>query len=249
MILTDESYSQFDKKIVSYLTEEDVDFVDIGASDGVSESNTFLLAKQRAKGVSIEADAHKFNNMLQSYNGLDVTCLNLRITPENVENILLSTKIRKDFSFLSLDIDGYDFFVLDKLLSTFRPKLICAEINEKIPYPIKFSVLFSQSYSWKGDHFYGFSVAKAEEICKKHNYKLIDIDYHNIFLAPAESPLIEVDFQNAYETGYVKAKNRKEIFFYNSNVDHWHDIKDNYILMQEIKSFYKEYVGQYEIGV
>ena len=35
--------------------------------------------------------------------------------------------------FLDLDIDGYDYFVLETLLSKHKPKLISCETNEKIP--------------------------------------------------------------------------------------------------------------------
>jgi hypothetical protein len=62
------------------------------------------------------------------------------VTPNNVVSLLLANDTPKEFAFLNLDLDGYDYFVLEQILTHYRPKLICKEINEKIPPPIKFSV-------------------------------------------------------------------------------------------------------------
>ena len=53
-------------------------------------------------------------------------------------------------------------------LSDYRPRLICSEINEKIPPPIKFTVKYSPNHYWQGDHFYGQSISQLYKLCKKY---------------------------------------------------------------------------------
>jgi len=95
--------------------------------------------------------------------------------------------------FLNIDIDGYDYYVLDAILSTYRPHLITAEINENIPPPIKFSILYTKNGSWNGwsgkssDHFFGMSISKLYDLCIKHSYDLINLNYNNAFLMPHET--------------------------------------------------------------
>jgi len=247
--LNNESFSLFDNKITMLLNliesgNNDIDFVDIGSSDGTSESNSFLLAKSNCKGFCAECDPVKFAAMKKCYEGIqNVRLSNERVTPSNVVPLLMESDVRTDFSFLSLDIDGYDYFVLESLLNVYRPKLICTEINEKIPYPVKFTVLYSDEYAWSGNHFYGMSLAKLEDICKHFNYKLIELDLYNAFLCPEEVGPHALDFSEAYTLGY---KNRKRPA-YNANVDHWLEIKDKKTLIDNIASFYHLYEGKYSI--
>jgi len=80
-----------------------------------------------------------------------------------------------------IDIDGYDYFVLDELLSAFRPAIICAEINEVIPPPIKFTVKWHPSYVWGENHFFGQSICQLNLLCEKYDYALVEL--HQIIRA------------------------------------------------------------------
>ena len=44
----------------------------------------------------------------------------------------------------------------EEWLTRYRPELICAEVNEKIPPPLKFSVRWDPNYRWSNDHFWRF---------------------------------------------------------------------------------------------
>lgn len=110
--------------------------VDIAASDGKSQSNTFALFNAGWWGLAVECDSEKFSELASNYKKFtDVNLSKNKITPDNVVDLLKANNAPIDFDFLNLDIDGYDYFVLEEILKSFRPRLLCVEINEKIPPP------------------------------------------------------------------------------------------------------------------
>lgn len=59
------------------------------------------------------------------------------------------------------------------------------EINEDIPPPLRFVVKFDRDFQLRY-HFYGYSIAALEDLCEKHNYGILTLEYNNAFLAPRE---------------------------------------------------------------
>jgi hypothetical protein len=142
------------------------------------------------------------------------------VTPDNVVHILKSCSVPDQFAFLNLDIDGYDYYVLDQLLSQYRPMLISAEINEKIPPPIKFTVKYDPEYQYDGDHFFGQSLSQLLELCKHHQYSIVEVYYNNALLIPTElNPHATLTPESAYISGYKDRKERKIKFPWNADVE------------------------------
>ncbi|PKL75118.1 MAG: hypothetical protein CVV27_17060, partial [Candidatus Melainabacteria bacterium HGW-Melainabacteria-1] len=94
--------------------------------------------------------------------------------------------IPRQFGFLSLDIDSFDFDILATLLCNYRPALICAEINEKIPPPLRFRVQYDPDFIYSGDHFYGMSLASLYDLSQHHDYQLLELCFNNAILIAAE---------------------------------------------------------------
>ncbi|MBT4447590.1 MAG: hypothetical protein HOD06_02510 [Candidatus Komeilibacteria bacterium] len=209
------------KKYLKYIKRKDNYCVDIAASDGMTQSNTLFLYKKNWGGLAVEFDSKKFAILSSHYKKFpNVTLMKVKVTPDNVLAILKSSSTPKNFTFLNLDIDSYDYFVLDKLLSDYRPRLICSEINEKIPPPIKFTVKYSPNHYWQGDHFYGQSISQLYKLCRKYKYKLVALHYCNAFLMPQEitgpqnlSPRL------AYDDGYRNKVDRKKKFPWNKDME------------------------------
>jgi len=157
------------KKYLSLMKDADNYCVDIAASDGMTQSNTLFLFKQGWRGLAVEFDPIKFSILSNYYKAFPkVDLMKVKVTPMNIIELLKANSVPQKFTFLNLDIDSYDYFVLDKLLSSYRPRLICVEINEKIPPPIEFTVKYSPEHSWEGDHFYGQSISQLYKLCKKY---------------------------------------------------------------------------------
>jgi hypothetical protein len=224
-------------------------YVDIGCSFPDSSPSPSIEEIKNSKITFLaELDPEKFNINKQTYNNCDnVKLCNTRIQPDNIIE-LLETNIGSavnEIYLLKINIDGYDYFVLDSFLKKYRPHVINAEINEKIPPPIKFSVLYNEKYSWDVSHFYGMSMSMAYELCKNHNYSLVDFEFNNganVILVDNKKITSEYTSYTPeilYKEKYIGNDYHNSII-YNQDVLHWQNLEPN-DLIKEIKSFYKKY--------
>ncbi len=223
--------------------------VDIGAGDGRTGSNSLALLKQGWKGLAVEYDDRKFSKLQDLYRRLpNAIASQNRVTPDNVLALLAEYQIEKQPTMLSLDIDSYDYLVLEKILSQFRPRLIITEINEKIPPPIKFMVNYDPDFVLR-EHFFGYSIAWLEELCAKHGYALIDLEYNNAFLAPKElAGSRALTAEAAYRKGYLERRDRREKFHRNENMEALHSLspEDG---VKFIRQFFAHVSDKYDISI
>jgi len=241
---------QYIDGLITTLQLQDTTYVDIGASDGIEMSNTYFLAQRGWQGICVEYNQEKYNALIRNYGSYtNVKCMHRKATPDTVLDIL-DGNIPKTFSFLNLDIDGYDYFVLDKLLSNYRPTIICTEINEKIPPPIKFTVLYSDSYYWSNALFFGQSISQVQQLCNDHNYSIINVEYNNVFL-------INNDIQHSFTTlspldawtnGYFNKSDRTRRFSHNNGFEPIYKMPVEEAVAF-INNVYNKHQGQYKIEI
>lgn len=187
--------------------------VDIAAADGKSGSNTYALYKAGWQGLAVEAAPAVFTRLGLNYRELpSVTLYRGWVTPENVVVLLQAAGIPPNFGFLSLDIDGYDHDVLDALLTVYRPRLVCVEINERFPPPMLFNTPYSPNYAYNGDGCSGQSLSMLDRLRAQHDYALIGLDYINAFLVPIECGLPTIVPTEAYRIGYADRPDRLRRF-------------------------------------
>jgi hypothetical protein len=245
-------YSRLDEQIIikKYLDMFKINnkyCVDIAAMDGVTMSNTFALYKEGWGGLAVEFDSENFSYLSYIYrNFKNVNLAKCMVTPLNVLSLLTVNDVPEKFGFLNLDIDGYDYFVLEQLLLKYRPTLICVEINEKIPPPIKFTIKWDPTYVWAGDHFYGQSISQLYTLCIKHKYALVELHYNNAFLVPLEcNPKSILSPEEAYKTGYLNKLDRKKFFSWNKNMEEVLTMQPAQAL-KFIENFFSKYKGKFE---
>ncbi|HEY9286231.1 MAG TPA: hypothetical protein VIP46_22460 [Pyrinomonadaceae bacterium] len=223
--------------------------VDIGAGDGRTGSNTLALFKSGWRGVGVEWDARKFAKLANVYERLpDVSACRLRVTPGNVVALLEAYGVERDFGVLSVDIDSYDYWVLDAVLRRFRPGIVVTEINEKIPPPIAFRVNYDPDFRPR-HHFFGYSIACLEELCARRGYALVELEYNNAFLAPAElAGARSLPVEAAYRRGYLERPDRHEKFHRNENMEALHALSPEEGV-RFIRQFFSDLSGRYELGL
>lgn len=108
---------------------------EFGAWDGIYLSNTFNLIQKGFKGVFIEGDKDKFQDLLKTCkNYPNIIPINAYVDYEGentLDNLLQKTDIPFDFELLSIDIDSFDYHVW-RSLKLYRPKIVIIEINSGI---------------------------------------------------------------------------------------------------------------------
>lgn len=228
--------------------------IDIGASDGVSGSNTYPLFRQGYHGFAVEPVPDRFSNLADAFKSFNVTLFRICATPENVLEIFKSCNTPKNPTFMNFDIDSYDYYVLSKIFSEYRPQLVCAEINEKIPTPIKFKVHYTPNpkfdHTKVGNYFFGMSISALGELCEQFHYDLVTLNYNNAFIVPHECNVFSTALtpEDAYRKGYVEKSDRKERFPWNAAMEPLLEM-DAENGMKFIDSLYSEYRGEYSLSM
>ncbi len=223
--------------------------VDIGAGNGVRWSNSYALLLEGWRVLGIEADQQKFSLLTRVYrNSPKAHAVHCRAEPKNIASLFRSLDIEENFSVLSLDIDGNDYWVLDAILSSFRPGLIVTEINEKIPPPIRYLVKYDPDFTLR-HHFYGYSIASLADLCARHGYGILELEYNNAFLAPAEfGDSRFIDAETAYSSGYRNRPDRKQRFKLNFDMEELLSMTPEEG-MAFLQRFYFKDAGNYYLGL
>lgn len=198
---------------------------DIAAGDGITQSGTLRLLRQAGgawRGLAVEADPDRFLLLAAAYRTLrNVSLDRVHVTPDNIAAILRAHDVSHDFEVLDLDLDSYDLFVVEALLAEYRPLVVSMEINEKVPPPIDFAVLFRPDHVWSGDHFYGCSIVAACRVLKPRGYILEGVEYNNAFFVRRDraGDLRDLDPAEAYDAGYRNRPDRRVLFPWNADLE------------------------------
>lgn len=123
-------------------------FYDIGGGDGFYLSNTRHLGNLGWKGVILDRE-----------NGINIT----------TENVL--EHIEDGFDLLSIDIDGNDYWVIERILTEHKPRVIIAEFNPA--FTDSRTIKYNPLHSWAGDDYYGFSLLAGVKLGIAHGYTTI----------------------------------------------------------------------------
>ena len=190
-------------------------FVDIGAGDGIDMSNTYLLAAGGANGISIEYNESKFAMMAVTYRDLpNVKLSRCAATPINICYLLKGLFCPMKIDVLNLDIDSYDYYILEVLLKEFDFKILVLEINPIFPIEIDFAVNFPNG-EWDGSFFQGMSLSMAYKLLNKSNYSIIHIN--KAFVLAVKNDLILKDFPFIQQDQLGEALNKSMNDFSNYN--------------------------------
>jgi len=104
---------------------------------------------------------------------------------ENVIPLMRTYRVPEVFDALSIDLNGNDYWVLDKVLSHYRPNLVIAEFNASRTKAE--AIKYNPSFRWGSDDYYGFSFEAAKKIASRHGYRIIfQNDELNLYMVAEE---------------------------------------------------------------
>ena len=172
--------------LLSTLEQPNRYFVEIGASDGLENNTSFLAFVKKYNGVMVEGNHFKATNAarhLQSMNW-GVRYLNLFITPETART-LVSECIQPEPDFFSLDIDGNDFYIAQRLLeSGLHPKVMCVEYNSTFGPEMAITIPYRQDFDYMQAHptgfYYGVSLEGWKKLLGNYGYQFVTVDTRGI---------------------------------------------------------------------
>ena len=99
------------------------------------------------------------------------------ITVENILSIVnkgLNHLKVKELDLISVDLDGNDFHIVEKILNSgFFPKVFILEYNAKFPPPVEFKINYNPEHQWKNDDYFGTSLESWNSLLTKFGYRLL----------------------------------------------------------------------------
>jgi len=134
-------------------------------------------------GVLIEADTSRYSELKSLHDPLGNICINKEVScqPTSTQSLLSilkrdAQKLSYDFDFLSIDVDGIDYWLLVNVLEGgYRPKCICIEFNPTMPSDL----IYIQPRDDNIRH--GSSLSAMVELANNEGYTLIETTLFNAF--------------------------------------------------------------------
>ncbi|HDY89390.1 MAG TPA: hypothetical protein ENH82_14905 [bacterium] len=156
--------------------------VEFGAWDGMKYSNVYSLIRHQGwKGILIEADKKRFEQLCRNTEMLDVMVFNKFIEADgqnSIDELFRSEKLDPNVGVLSIDIDSHDYWIF-KYMEYIKPVVVVIEHNDSIPGYIY--------YHDPEDKVILRSSAKAiEKLGQEKGYKLICCTIANCILVKNE---------------------------------------------------------------
>ncbi len=168
--------------IINYISKKlDIkkfNFVEIGFD--FYENNSLNLLSQSNKGLFVDGSEEKvfllrnILKLLYPFKKIDV--IKKLINKENINNIILEFfEKNEEIDFLSIDVDGIDYYIFENLL--IRPKIICIEYNFWFGKNIKCSVPYNKDFIWKeGSLYSGASLKALNSLANQKDYFLVALE-------------------------------------------------------------------------
>ncbi len=144
--------------------------VDIGAGDGWNLSNVRAMINRGWKALLIDGKETPSDGVVRAL-----------VTAENVDQLLDDNGAPDEPDFMSLDIDGIDWWVLNATRR--RPRLMLVEFNGALPRGKAITVPYDPHFRHDGTTYYGASFAAFVKLGHQRGYvPLCQIQEQNLFL-------------------------------------------------------------------
>ena len=177
--------------IFEWIAKNGSDFVivDIGAGDGISQSNVAKsIYYYRLDAILVEGNGLKFSQLALNYQTYDnVSLVKSFVTRDNVAGLIDSSRLNGANYVLSLDIDSYDLYVMESILLINPPALVCLEWNPLFRPPVEFSVTPNYTTGWRGDWFWGASIESWNQMLNRFDYGITTVLGVSFFAEPRSS--------------------------------------------------------------
>lgn len=137
--------------------------VEFGSGDGYNASNTLYLEYQGWKRVMFDRNHHS----------PEINLHRAVLTADNICETFRGAGVPKEFDFVSVDIDGNDYWLLESLLKEFSPAVIMVETNCRFAPDVCKVMKYDPNYSWDGHSWYGASPKAFKFLAEKFGYTVV----------------------------------------------------------------------------
>jgi len=164
--------------LVSEVSIVNKTFIEFGV-ENFSESNCrYLLMKSDWNGFVIDSSQKNIKKLKNSYYfwKYDLQALVAFIDINNINELLIKSGFERDLGILSIDIDGNDYHILNKI-DCFDPRIIICEFNPLFGNDRKITVPYDPKFYRTRKHYsnlyWGASINALRSLLTKQDYTLV----------------------------------------------------------------------------
>lgn len=156
-------------------------FVEFGF--GAAQCNALrLMLKEEFQGLLMDGSHENvayFKRAAEQHEIDRVKAVQTFITLENLPHLVKDNGVPRDIDFLSLDVDGNDYWFWEAL-DCISPRVVCIEYNAGIGPDLALTVPYDAAFERYSKHasgfYYGASLAALESLGRRKGYYLIGCD-------------------------------------------------------------------------
>jgi hypothetical protein len=155
-------------------------FVEFGVQDGLECNTAHLSLDKDWSGLLIEGNERFYRSLCVNYaQHHKVRTAHQFVTRENIAVIFQYYAVPAEFDFLSVDIDGNDYWVW-MALAAYRPRVVVIEYNAAFPPPRKAVIEYNPKFVWNGTSYFGASLSSLAALGKRLGYALVGADLRGV---------------------------------------------------------------------
>jgi len=143
-------------------------FVEFGSSgNDVDMGNTSNLRREGFTGLLMDGSENPYGH---EKNALYEVKIEL-VTTDNVNDLFKKHGVAQKFAFLSIDVDGNDYWIWKAL--NYEPQVVCIESNPSLPMDKPIVHKHDKNFVWKGDDTWGASCFALQKLARSKGYSLV----------------------------------------------------------------------------
>ena len=145
--------------------------IEFGAHDGINMSNSrYLIETHNWQALLIECDSRFFKKLDSLYaENKNVTTQKKMLSPANINQVFHNADVPIDFDFLSIDVDGPDYYLWEAL-TEYTPSIVMVEYNSIISPDQAYIAPEHKVLDWSGTSKEGASLLSFCKLGKKKGY-------------------------------------------------------------------------------
>ena len=153
-------------------------FIEFGVESFLESNCRYLLMKSDWNGFVIDGSQKNIKKLRDSkyFWKYDLQTLTAFIDADNINELLKKSEFDKDLGILSIDIDGNDYHILNKI-NYFEPRIIICEFNPLFGIDRKITVPYDPKFHRTKKHYsnlyFGASINALRSLLAKKKYTLV----------------------------------------------------------------------------
>ncbi len=172
-------------------------FVEFGIQDGTECCCRNLLEHHGWSGAWMEGSAELAERAQQRFGHLPAKVLHRFVTTDNIVASFQEAGIPREFDFLSIDVDGNDYWIWKQVGPHYSPRVVIIEYNATFAPPSTWVMPYDPDHVHDNTAYFGASAEALARLGKEFGYCLVACDSVGVNAFFVRSDLVGTKFLGA----------------------------------------------------